>query len=284
MVIKVLQLTVTAQFIAENIKMKLLKELMFMKSKSFITVFVFSVMVIATGFVCAKSNHKDNSPLPESRPSDISFRYHVNGGMMYYYENLYISADSCYYEVNDGGAISKTYFKLTGEQLDKLYDVFVENDFDRITTYEEKVYDRGGENISLGWDKRKSYSISNSGMSFIDKSWHSEWNKCEEAFLKTIKDEIPKHKKDYEIRLDKSLFDKEIYLQLNRETVIPKSTLMSENGMDEYISRIVRVSPGKHRLSLNIGKKYQTLNIDSDSSRGIIISLNDSLITHTYIK
>lgn len=282
MVIKVLQLTVKAQFIAYIIKMKLLKEIMIMKSKSFIPVFIIAVMFVTTGFVCAKSNQKDNSPLPENRPSDISFRYHVNGGMMYYYENLFISSDSCYYEVNDGGAISKTYFKMTGEQLDKFYKVFIENDFDRITIYEEKVYDRGGENISLNWDKRKSCSISNSGMSFIDKSWHSEWNKCEEAFLKIINDETPKYKKDYEIRLDKSLFDKEIYLQLNRETVIPKSTLMSENGEDEYILRTVKLSPGKHRLAFNVGKVYSSLNVDADSSRGILLYYSNDSLKHKY--
>lgn len=284
MLIKVLQLTVSAQFKAENIKMKLLKELMYMKSKSFISVFVIAVMFITTGFVCAKSNHKDNTPLPESRPSDISFRYHVNGGMMYYYENLYISADSSYYEVNDGGAISKTYFKMTSEQLDKLYKVFTDNEFDNITTYEEKVYDRGGENISLGWDKRKSCSISNSGMSFIDKSWHSEWNKCEEAFLKIIKDEIPKHTKDYEIRLDKSLFGKDVYVQLNRDAVIPKSMLMSENGEDEYISRIVKVTPGKHRLSINIDKQYRNFDLNADSTKGALIYFANDSLKYSFIK
>lgn len=249
-----------------------------------ITVFLLFFMIIS-GFVCAKSTgEQDNSPLPDTRPVDISFRYHVNGGMMYYFENLYVSADSCYYEVNDGGAISKTYFKLTGEQLDKFYNVFIENDFDRITTYEEKVYDRGGENISLSWDKRKSCNISNSGMSFIDKSWHSEWNKCEEAFLKIIKDEIPKHTKDYEIRLDKSLFGKDVYVQLNRDAVIPKSMLMSENGEDEYISRIVKVTPGKHRLSINIDKQYKNFDLNADSTKGALIYFANDSLKYSFIK
>lgn len=115
------------------------------------------IMFAATGFVCAKNSGDDNnSPLPDTRPLDISFSFHVDGGMVYYSEDLFISADSCYYKVNDGGAESKTYFKLTAAQLDKLYSVFKDNDFDRIETYKEKVYDRGGENISLRWDKKNT--------------------------------------------------------------------------------------------------------------------------------
>ena len=49
---------------------------------------------------------------PDARPGNISFRLSMSGGMLYYYEDLYISADSCYYLVNDGGAISKIYFTM----------------------------------------------------------------------------------------------------------------------------------------------------------------------------
>src|SRR5689334_25142328 len=110
---------------------------------------------------------------------------------------------------------------MSPAQLDKLYKVFTANDFDKIETYTEKVYDRGGEGISLRWgtDKNpsgKSCGINSSGTTFVDKAWHQEWRICVEAITNIIAEEIPKHKKDYEIRLDKTLFDNEIYLQVNR--------------------------------------------------------------------
>lgn len=121
-------------------------------------------------------------------------------------------------------------------------------------------------------------------MTFVDKSWHSEWNACSGAMENIIKEEVAKLKKDYEIRLDKTLFGKEIYLQLNRDVVIPKSMLMSESGMDEFISRTVKLSPGKHRMSLNIGKKYESMNIDADSSKGILLYIRNDSLKYSYIQ
>lgn len=248
-------------------------------------VLLLNFIFAASGFICAKNTESSgNSPLPSTRPVDISFRYYVDGGMMYYSEELFISGDSCYYKINDGGAESKIYFKMTSSELDKLYEVFKENRFDEIETYDHKVYDRGGDNISLSWGNGKSCSVNNSGMTFIDDSWKTEWTACVTEIVKIITAEVPKQKKDFEVRLDKTLFYKEIYLQVNQEIVIPASTLMSENGIDKYISRIVKLSPGMHRLSLGWDKKYETLNISADSSKGIIFILADSTLTHTYIK
>jgi hypothetical protein len=118
-------------------------------------ILLLNLTFISGGFICAKNteNSRNNDPLPDSRPGNISFRLSMSGGMLYYYEDLYISADSSYYLVNDGGAISKIYFKMNAEKLDKLYNVFTENNFDRIKTYDEQVYDRGGETITLRWGK-----------------------------------------------------------------------------------------------------------------------------------
>src|SRR5690349_14269789 len=124
--------------------MKVLQVNKFIVMKIFI-VLLFNLVFAATGFICAKNTKSSgNIPLPSSRPGDIVFRYHVDGGMMYYSEELFISGDSCYYKINDGGAESKIYFRMTAAQLDKLYGVFRENRFDEIKTHEEKVYDRGG--------------------------------------------------------------------------------------------------------------------------------------------
>ncbi|HAX47785.1 MAG TPA: hypothetical protein DCX92_02245, partial [Bacteroidetes bacterium] len=92
----------------------------------YLTVAIFNISFIFSGFICAKSIG-DNSPLPDNRPDDLRLNYSVDGGMLYYSESIFISKDSCYYNINDGGAISRVNFNLTNAELDKLYMVFKEN-------------------------------------------------------------------------------------------------------------------------------------------------------------
>lgn len=248
------------------------------------------IMLLLNAVICyaaACGNNKggeDNSPLPSSRPGDISFRYYVNGGMMYYSEELFVSADSCYYTVNSGGAVSKAYFKLGTGELDKLYKVFTGNDFDRITTYTQKVYDRGGESISLNWGKDKSCGVNNSGITFVESSWSSEWNACVEAMTEIIKTEIPKHTRNYEIHFDNSLFGREISMQLNNNSVIHKSTIMSENDIDTIVTRAIKVMPGSQMLSVNMDKKFEMFKLNSDSTKAVLIYLSGDTLKHKFIK
>lgn len=255
-----------------------------MKMK-YLSLIIICFAFIFSGFICAKSTgNSEGSPLPDKRPDDIRFRYSQSGGMMYYSEEIFISKDSCYYSINDGGAITKAYFKMSPQELDKLYSVFKDNNFDEIDSYEEKVYDRGGESIYLNWDRSKYAHVSNSGMSFIKDSWKSEWAACSNAIEKIGKDEIEKQKKDYTINFDKSLFGNEIYMQINRDVVIPKSTLMAEQIYDSVITRIVKLSPGKHNASITIGKSYNTIIINTDSTKGLKLYLANDSLKHEFIK
>ena len=101
---------------------------------------------------------------------------------------------------------------------------------------------------------------------------------CNNAIEKIGKEPVEKQKKDYKININKSLFGKEVYLQINRDVVIPKSMLIAERDMDSVITRIVKLAPGKHRGSLQIGKSYSTFVINADSTKAINFSfVNDSL-------
>lgn len=244
-----------------------------------ITAFVFS------GFICAKnSGSGKNSPLPDTRPDDIVFSYSQSGGMLYYSENIFISKDSCYYKINDGGAVSQVNFKLTNAEIDKLYMVFKENDFDEIDTYEEKVYDRGGESISLSWKPGKHTQVSNSGISFIKESWHKEWNTCVNTIEKIAKGEMEKQLKNYEIIFDKSLYGKELYMQINRDVVFKKGKLISEISSDDNFVKIVMLSPGYHNASVTVDKSYNTIKINADSTKSLrLYMVNDSL-KHEFLK
>lgn len=259
-----------------------------MKMK-YLSLIILNILFISTGFICAKStDNTENSPLPDKRPADIRFRYSQSGGMMYYSEEIFISKDSSFYKINDGGAESRVNFKMTATELDKLYSIFKDNNFDEIESYEEKVYDRGGESISLNWDRSKHASkhasVSNSGMTFIKDSWRKEWTACNNAIEKIGVEQMEAGKKNYEIKFDRSLFGKEIYMQINRDVVVPKSTLMAERDDDKEINRTVKLTPGKHMASITLGKSYNTILINADSTKGVMLYwVNDSL-SYDFVK
>ncbi len=118
-----------------------------------------------------------DSKLPGKCPEDFQLTYHLNGGMRYYSEDLFISIDSCIYkEINDGELIIKN-FKLSKEEMDKLYAQLRDNKFDYIeSTNEGIVHDRGGVSIVVTWDKsQKAIAVSNSGSDFIKPKWKKQW-------------------------------------------------------------------------------------------------------------
>ncbi len=248
-----------------------------------ITLIVLNLFISFSGFVCSGStaDERKNDPLPDSRPEKFSVSYSLGGGMLYYGESLYISADSCSYEINDGGAKSKIYFNLSAAELDALYKVFEDNHFDRIKTYEEQVYDRGGESISLSWTNGKYANISNAGMTFVKDSWETEWSNCLNALMNVLHAQLDKQKKDYEIRIDRSFFGKTMNIYIRNETIIPESTVMAESEMEHFVTKSIKLMPGAHRVSVSWDKnRFETVSINSDSSRGIDLSLiNDSLKT-----
>ena len=248
-------------------------------------IFVINLSFLSGGFICAKNTTENNNdPLPESRPGNFSVNYHVDGGMMYYFEDLYISSDSSFYLVNDGGAVSKLYFTVSPAEMDRLYSVFQVNRFDDIETYEEMVYDRGGENISLRWGKNKYCRISNSGITFITENWSSEWNACIKEVQKITALQSEAHKKDFFFSFGTSFFGRDIYMQVNRMVLIPNSTLMPEYDFDSTVTKSLKLAPGMHRVSLNIGKNYESFNITPDSSKGIMLLLKNDSLVYEYIK
>ena len=251
----------------------------------YLSLIIICFAFIFSGFICAKSTgNSEGSPLPDKRPDDIRFRYSQSGGMMYYSEEIFISKDSSYYSINDGGAITKAYFKMSSQELDKLYSVFKDNNFDEIDSYEEKVYDRGGESIYLNWDRSKYAHVSNSGMSFIKDSWKSEWTACSNAIENIGKDEIEKQKKDYSIIMDNSLFGKEFYMQINLKVVVPLSTLLAERDSDKEIVRTIKLSPGNHRAIVTLGKATYNIPINADSTKTLRMYLANDSLKHEFIK
>jgi len=249
-----------------------------------IAVIILNLAFLFNGFICneAVKEGKENDPLPSARPEKFTVSYYLGGGMVYYGENLYISSDSCTYEINDGGAKSKIYFTLSADELDKLYKVFKDNDFHRIKTYDQEVYDRGGESISLSWGNGKYANISDGGMTFIKENWCSEWAACLDAVKNIITAQMDKQRKDYEIKFDKSFSGKKINLGSEHQTFFSGDAPVEGNYNVDYVFKPVKFIPGIHMLQLNWdGKHYESFSVNTDSTKGVILSLkNDSLLTY----
>ena len=248
-----------------------------------IALIVLNLFFSLNAFVCSKAtvDERKNDPLPDSRPEKFAILYGLSGGMMYYSESMYLSSDSCTYEVNDGGVKSKIYFNLSAADLDGLYKIFKDNKFDRIKTYEQEVFDRGGESIYLSWADGKYASVFNGGMTFINDNWQTEWSNCLGSLMNVLHAQLDKQKKDYEVRIDRSFFGKTMNIYIRNETIIPESTIMAESELEHYVTKTIKLMPGAHRVSVSWDKKhYETIPINTDSSKGINLSLvNDSLKT-----
>ena len=117
--------------------------------------------------------------LPSTRPADLQVRYHYDGGMLYYSEDLTLSKDSCVYITNDRGKKTIKRFSLSSSEMDALYGIMLSNKFDQIEAKQETgVYDRGGISISMEWDKgKRSAKVSDAQMSFVNEKWRSEWQR-----------------------------------------------------------------------------------------------------------
>jgi len=135
------------------------------------------LFILCSSFMSCQSPAQDGG-LPAKRLPDFSLSYHLDGGMRYYSEDLFISKDSCIYDVNDGGKRTISRFKLTEVELDALYQSLQKNEFDRIGFSDKgMVYDRGGVSISITCDNnKKRIHVSDAQSSFVNGNRRKEWN------------------------------------------------------------------------------------------------------------
>jgi hypothetical protein len=130
-------------------------------------------MIVFTG--C--SSVAQTKTLPSTRPADLQFNYHYDGGMLYYSENLLLSKDSCIFTRNDAGKKNIKHFTLSPAEMDGLYNTLFSNKFGQIEVKQETgVYDRGGISMDINWDSGKnSVKVSDAQMSFVTEKWRTDW-------------------------------------------------------------------------------------------------------------
>lgn len=191
--------------------------------------------------------------LPEKRPGNVVFKYNEDGGMLPVGKNYFISADSSFANYYIYDARNKTYFNASPEELDELYSIFYKNDFGKIKTFEEMVYDRGGNNVTISWKDEKIYK-SNSGISFIEKEWQEEYRVIVSAIGKLVNSKLEKLKINFTLKIDTSIINLEMITNI---TIDDDFTYYSaRDGIKDSLN--LNLLPGEHNVQAYIMNKEES--------------------------
>ncbi len=180
-----------------------------MKATNVILFLISSVILMG----CNLFKDVDKSELP-SKPGDIIILHEKKQGMIGGYESIYITNDSCAYEVTKNGNKQIVNFNLTPDQITEIYSAFVVNKFSEIESEKREIYDRGGTKITLTV-KNTKYIADNSGMQFVKADYFKYYESVEGVITKTAFKEINKQKIDLKIELSEALKNSPYYLFLS---------------------------------------------------------------------
>lgn len=221
-------------------------------------------------------NEKAGEPLPKSMPDKFSISYNNGGGMVYLSESMFISQDSCNYIYNNGGAISKIHFKVTIDELGSLYKTFYQNEFDRIKSHNETIYDRGGISVSLRWGQGKYVSKQDAGMTIIDKNWQKEWSACINELEELMSKKISEQEKEFKVKISNELSDTLRSFTLDNKTVF-------SNNEKTNLTKTIKLIPGEHHIGIGFKTKFENIHITSESN-GIKFYSQDGILKYRYME
>ena len=124
------------------------------------------------------------SGLGDFDPKTFNVIRNKSGGMHPSGSRISISHDGAYYQKHweEKGQYKTSYapFSVTEAELKNLYSVIQKNRFTSISTFKEKVYDRGGVSIVVK-NGKNSITKNNSGMNFVKKSHQDRYSKVGSA-------------------------------------------------------------------------------------------------------
>ena len=139
----------------------------------FILVIAFVLFFYPMNFL---SSLFQRSKLPIIPPSKTSIEYIQTGGMLNQGNRIYISPDSSYFSFHYQDAKNKIYFETNEEEFRKLYQVFLENKFDRIKEEKVMLYDAGGSHVALRFEDKFISKASGETSSILEKWSKNYWN------------------------------------------------------------------------------------------------------------
>ena len=152
--------------------------------------------------------------LPEN-PEKIEIRWNSGGGMLPEGEDIFISADSCYWNRWQDQCNLHLDFKMTDAEVRNLYQVFIDHDFNDIEVLEEQeVYDRGGTSIDVNCDNTY-YRKSNSGMSFVMENDWDDYAAIESAIYSAAMQRVEKFKMNSTVKFSTELVKSGLVISLS---------------------------------------------------------------------
>lgn len=191
--------------------------------------FFLVLLILGTGCGGDAANGDDNffdfgnSKLPET-PEKFSILYSEDAGMLPEGVKISINPDSCVWDLWNGNFDKRLTFNLSESELDQIYQVFLENEFDLIEVVEEEVYDRGGSSLSITVDGTY-YGVSNAGGSFIKEAYIDRYFACVDAVLTRTYEKINAQKVHVRIEVSEALMFSDYFLNINFEDGILFSAL-----------------------------------------------------------
>ncbi len=209
--------------------------------------------------------------MPYQMPADFTLEFSTGAGMIDQSSEMDLSLKNCSINERYGGFENKITFSLSKVELNAVYHILRQNSFPRIRTNGSMINDKGGESVSVSWGATH-YHLGTSGTD-VGFLWRHKWDNIV-SFLSDFQEkEETKQKITFPIKLDASLVEKKVTLQVG-------SDVLFYGKVDKAQRFSVRILPGHHQLNVQIPSdspsslgpaSSQNLTIDTESVRGLKI-------------
>jgi len=151
--------------------------------------------------------------LPEKRPPHTVFSLKTGGGMRNISSHIQFSDTASFISLNYFEAENTLMLKVSQEELDQLYQVFLKQRFHKIKTFESQTFDRGGVNISLSMGEDYMH-IADGGSTYIKDGYQDNFDAITKAINELAAQKMEAFKHSFVVEFDKSITDSGKYLYL----------------------------------------------------------------------
>jgi len=165
--------------------------------------FSFCITLIAAALLsCQSTRHakgqgaalkNGTSSMNATLPADFSITLIENQGMLPVYSTIFISAEESYFEEYEYMAHRRNAFKLSPEQLNRIWQTLQNNAFEHIESEKHNIADRGGISLFVQHNgkKTKLYDV---GSYVLKDEWRKQFYEIV-TVIKEMTDEALRQKK-----------------------------------------------------------------------------------------
>lgn len=184
-----------------------------------------------------------------ANPEKIIIEWSEGGGMLPEGENIYLSTDSSYYYMWKDQTQQKLYFNTSEQELKEIYQVCLDNDFDKIRLIkEQEVYDRGGTSIRLILDG-KYFDKNNSGMTFLHDGDVDNYYAVENKIYSFAISKIENQKTKTTLKIGQKLLAENylVYININGSNVYASDT---DDSLKKVVDTMLYTAPNEFVMNL----------------------------------